>query len=71
MQCTVTVKMNKRAYSSTASEGAPTDISLLDTSLQDLPKAPKQNKKRNKKKTTDDDTSGQKKYDGIRNKQTK
>ncbi|KAH3825928.1 hypothetical protein DPMN_127815 [Dreissena polymorpha] len=51
--------MNKRAYSSTASEGAATDSSLLETSLFDTPKELKQCKKPNKKKKTDKITSGQ------------
>ncbi|KAH3739411.1 hypothetical protein DPMN_046063 [Dreissena polymorpha] len=52
--------MNKRAYSSTASEGAVTDASLLDSSLFESPKVPKQGKKSNKKKKTDKETAGQK-----------
>ncbi|KAH3897498.1 hypothetical protein DPMN_021686 [Dreissena polymorpha] len=51
--------MNKRAYSSTASEGAASDSSLLETSFFDTPKEPKHNQKSNKKKT-DKVTSGQK-----------
>ncbi|KAH3875929.1 hypothetical protein DPMN_039208 [Dreissena polymorpha] len=52
--------MNKRAYSSTASEGAATDSSVLETSLFDTPNEPKPSKKSYKKKKTDKVTSGQK-----------
>ncbi|KAH3862707.1 hypothetical protein DPMN_025681 [Dreissena polymorpha] len=52
--------MNKRAYSSTASEGAATDSSLLETPLFNTPKKLKQGKKPNKKKKTEKITSGQK-----------
>lgn len=52
--------MSKRAYSSTASERAATDSSILETSLFETNKEPKQNKKSSKKKKTDKVTSGQK-----------
>ena len=52
--------MNKRDYSSTASEGEATDASLLDSSLFESPKVPKQSNKSNKKKKTDKGTAGQK-----------